>query len=184
MVYPATSYLTHVVSLPAPDMIQELHQMSENLFQVSSMPRQYSCIHYYSPSTSITQSSFLALQTFLFHSMLFTHCPPIPFLDFLSTSQWILLFSSPTSRPPFTPCVQTISTHTALLDHPTLVTPVLLCTFSFLTRFIRVTSYIFLPTPHLHCGEWREWWAYKSDWSHDRLVDYLSCPHLGDTRAI
>ena len=64
------------------------------------------------------QSSFLALQIFLFHSVLFSHRPSIPFVAFLSTqhlSQWIILFSSPTS-PPFSPCVQTTSTHSAMLN--------------------------------------------------------------------
>ena len=58
------------------------------------------------------QSPFLAPQSFLFHSMHFSHCPFILFLAFLSTSHslhQILPFSSPTN-PLFSQCVQTIST--------------------------------------------------------------------------
>ena len=68
-------------------------------------------------------------------------------MAFLSTthlSHQILLFSSPTVPLPFSQCVQTTSTHTSLLDQPTLVTPVLLSTTSFLTLSISVSPQKFL----------------------------------------
>ena len=102
-------------------------------------PCHYLCIHHSSPFTSITHSHpfFLSAQ-YSFHTLWF--------MVFLSTSHFshqILLLSSLISPPPFSPCVQTTSTYSALLDQLTLVTPVLLHT-SFLTRFIRVTPYSFI----------------------------------------
>ena len=77
-------------------------------------------IHFYH-----AQSSFLAPQTF---NALFMPSinPSILFLAYFSNSHLsnqILLFSSPTGLPPFSPCVQTTSTYTALLSQLTLRTP-------------------------------------------------------------
>ena len=63
----------------------------------------------------------------------------IPFLVFPSTSHQKLLFSSLNGPVPFSACVQTTSTHTALLHQP-----VLLCISSFLTLSIRVAPHILL----------------------------------------
>ena len=79
--------------------------------------------------------------------MLISHHPSIPFVAFLSISHlshWILLFSSPSGRLPFSPCIQTILTHCALLDQLTHVKPVILRTSSFLTWSTCVTPHILL----------------------------------------
>ena len=80
--------------------------------------------------------------TIILHCSFISHHPSILLLASHLLHQ-ILIFSS-TTCPPFSPCVQTTSTHTALLDEPTLVTPVLLCISSFLTQSIRVIPHILL----------------------------------------
>ena len=74
--FPVASYLIPAFSLPSPDMIHRLHQQETppRIIKAVSLiihsPLLF--IHFYH-----AQSSFLALQTFLFHSMLFTHSPSI-----------------------------------------------------------------------------------------------------------
>ena len=106
----------------------------------------------HSPLLSIhfhhTQSSFLAPQTFIFHSTSFSHRSSILFVAFLSISQFsyrILLFSSPI-RPP--PCVQTTSTHCSARPATSLVTPALLHTSSFLTQSILCVTPHTIRTPY------------------------------------
>ena len=92
-------------------------------------------------------SSFLAPHTFFFHSTLFSHCPSIPFVAFHWTfylPHQIPLLSSPTGPPLFFPCVQTTSTISALLDQPTLITLVPLCTSFYLTWSISITPHTLL----------------------------------------
>ena len=60
----------------------------------------------------------------------------------------ILLFSFTIGPSPFIPFVEITSTHTALLDQPTLVTPVLLH-ISFLTVHTHYSTHI-PQSPHLH----------------------------------
>ena len=85
------------------------------------------------------------------HWALFSHRPSIPFVtSFWSShlSHQILLFPSPTNPPPLSPCTKPPQ-HTLLCSTTQLSrnTRVLLCTFSFLTRSIRVTPHILLRTP-------------------------------------
>ena len=116
--------------------------------RTSSSGRQgYIINHAFTIAHHSLQSSFLALQTFLFQLTLFSQHPSIPFVAFLSTSHLshqILLFSSPTSLPPFSPCVQIISTHCSARPVNTFVTTVLLCISSFHFRSIHYTPRIFL----------------------------------------
>ena len=75
---------THALSLPTHDMIHWSYQMRKKLLQRSSRSSHYSYIHHCSSFTSITLIILHALHTFLFYSTLFSHCPSILFLVFLS----------------------------------------------------------------------------------------------------
>ena len=89
--------------------------------------RHYLCIQF-----NNAQSSFLTPQT-LFHSALFSHCPSILIVAFLSTSHFRFYCS------PFNPCVQITSTHTVNITF-TLLLPTLLCAFHYFTLILSYSN--------------------------------------------
>ena len=101
-------------------------------------------IHSLLSHTIILPSSTHTLVFHSTHSLL--HYTSISLMALLSLSHLsykILLFSSPTGPPSFSPCVQTTSTHSARPVN-SLVIPVLLHTTSFLTLSKDVTPQILL----------------------------------------